>query len=73
MKRLIGQCLREKDPSTYNRLELFWNKEKKRRFAHMTIETALRLLTIILVLAWLAFMLLHAVGYQWPQILGLEG
>jgi hypothetical protein len=63
---------KEKDPVAYDRFERFWESQHKRRFSHLTIQWSLRLLTLILVVAWVAFVLVHAAGLFWPTLLGLQ-
>jgi len=62
---------KEKEPAAYGHFERFWESEHKRRFSHLTIQRSLRLLTLILVVAWVAFVLVHATGFFWPTQLGL--
>jgi hypothetical protein len=59
-------------PDAYERFQEFWENQQKRRFSRLTIQWALRLLTLILVVAWVAFVLAHAVGLFWPTLLGLQ-
>ena len=63
--------LKEKDPAAYDRLQKFWENQRKRRFGHVTIQWALRSLTAILIFTWIAFILFYTVGYFWPELLGL--
>ena len=63
---------KEKEPAAYDRLERFWESQHKKRFSHLTIQWLLRLLTLILVAAWVAFALIHAAGLFWPTLLGLH-
>jgi len=55
--------LKERDASAYYRLEAKYKYLQKTRSARMKIETAFRWLTVILGLAWLAFIILYAVSY----------
>lgn len=55
--------LKERDTSAYDRLGARYEDLQRTRSARMKIETALELLTAILVLAWLTFIALYAVLY----------
>jgi hypothetical protein len=63
---------REKDRAAYDRFQNFWKNQRKRRFSHVTIQWSLRLLTLILIVAWTVFILIHAAGLFWPTLLGLR-
>lgn len=63
---------KKKFPEAFNRFEKFWESEHKRRINYRTIECSLKALTIILGVAWLAFILVHVVGFYWPTLLGLR-
>ncbi len=63
---------KEKLPDAYDRFEKFWEREHKKKSSHRTIEWSLRVLTIILGTAWVAFLLFHAIGLFWPTLLGLR-
>jgi hypothetical protein len=52
-------------------LKDFGKANIKGGFSHLTIQWSLRLLTLILVVAWVAFALIHAAGLFWPTLLGL--
>jgi hypothetical protein len=69
---LDKQAFKKKHPASYDHFEKFWESQHKRRFIHITILWSLRLLTIILGIAWLAFILVHAIGLFWPTLLGLQ-
>ena len=56
-------------PEAYERLQNFWKGQRKKRFGRRTIKSSLRLLNAVLWLAWAAFIIIHAVGYFWPQFL----
>jgi hypothetical protein len=60
-----------KYPDAYERLQNFWKSQQKKRFGRRTIKSSLQLLNVILWLAWAAFIIIHAVGYFWPQFLGI--
>lgn len=62
---------KDRFPDAYDRLQQFWKDQRKRRFSHLTIQWSLRLLTVILAMAWIAFVLVHAAGFFWPTQLGL--
>lgn len=64
--------LKERDPSSYDRFQEFWENQSKRCFSHVTIQWCLRLLTVILIFAWITFILMYTLGYFWPEILGLQ-
>lgn len=55
--------LREREASAYDRLEARYKDLQEKRFTHMKIETAFKLLTGILALAWLTFIAFYAVLY----------
>jgi len=55
--------LKERDPSAYDRLGARYKDLHKTRSAQVTIERSLEVLTVILGLAWLAFVVLYAVLY----------
>lgn len=63
--------LKGKDPEGYERLQIFWAKQKKKRFAHTTIRSSLRWLTIILATIWILFIALHIIAFLSPRILEL--
>lgn len=62
---------KEKEPAAYEHFKRFWERNRKRRFSHLTIQWSLRLLTIFLAVAWIAFVLFHAAGLFWPSLLGV--
>lgn len=64
--------LKEKAPDAYSQLESFWDQQKKVRFVHARIRTMLRWLTIILVTAWLLFVILYSVAYFCPLTLSFN-
>jgi len=57
---------KDKFPDAYDHFERFWESNHERRFSHLTMQWAHRLLTIILAVAWVVFILVHAVGFFWP-------
>ena len=74
VEKIVGLSkkeFKEKEPAAYEDFQGFWEKEHKRRFSHLTIQWSLRLLTIILAVAWVAFVFVHAAGLFWPSLLGL--
>jgi hypothetical protein len=63
---------KKKHPAAYDRFQNFCKDQRKRRFGHITIQWSLRLLTLILVVTWVAFILIHAAGWFCPSLLGLQ-
>jgi hypothetical protein len=63
---------KKKIPDAYNRFRKFWESEHRRRINYRTIEWSLQALTFILGTAWVAFVLVHAIGLFWPTLLGLQ-
>lgn len=63
---------KERDPFSYDRFQKFWENQSKRHFGRVTIQWCLRLLTAILVFAWIGFIIIYAVGYFCPGLLGLR-
>jgi len=54
---------KDKFPDAYDNFERFWESNHKRRFSHLTMQWAHRLLTVILAVAWVVFMIAHAAAF----------
>jgi hypothetical protein len=55
--------LKSKDLEAFNRLEKFYNYQRKKHFGNLTIQWCLRCLTILLALSWFIFMSLHVISF----------
>lgn len=63
---------RKDNPDAYYGFEKFWESEHKRWPIHLSIERSLELLTILLIVAWGAFVFVYLAGFLRPTLLGLQ-